>query len=664
MEIFACEPVSNVYITFVGVKEQVTSGTVTCQQADPDRKSSMCGIVGYVGKQSAAPIVVEGLRRLEYRGYDSAGLAVLPEAGRALELRKRKGKIDEGLARLLKTEPAPGPLGIGHTRWATHGQPSDENSHPHLDESGKIAVVHNGVIENYDRLKERLIKAGHHFRSATDTEVLAHLIGDHYQKLGQSDGANANGLHPLAQAVIAALKEVIGTYGIAVISSDHPDVIIGARRGSPLIVGIGEGEHFLASDATAIAPHTRQVAYLNDYDVATLTAGRFTVTSLGADTAQVQISQLEFSPEAAERGEFAHFMLKEIFEQPRTVQNAMRGRMDFEEGTAKFGGLNLTNAELRAIDQIVITACGTSWHAALVGEYLFEEFAHIPVEVEYASEFRYRNAPIEKNTLVLAITQSGETADTLASLRETRRRGHKVLAICNVVGSTIAREADGGIYLHAGPEIGVASTKAFTSQVTVLALFALLMGRIRMLSLNRGRKILEALDAVPKQLETVLKLGGSIEKIAKKYAHAKNFFFLGRQYNFPVALEGALKLKEISYIHAEGYPAAEMKHGPIALIDEFTPSVVIIPSDAMYEKTLSNLEVVKARKGPIIAVTTEGNATLAKQVDDIIYLPAALEPIFPLLAVVPLQLLAYYAAVLRGCDVDKPRNLAKSVTVE
>ncbi len=619
----------------------------------------MCGIVGYVGKQSSAPIILEGLRRLEYRGYDSAGMAILN--GHGLELRKKQGKIDEGLAKLLKASPVQGGLGIGHTRWATHGQPSDENSHPHVDQSGRIAIVHNGIIENYDRLKDRLIKAGHQFKSATDTEVLAHLVGECYEKL-KSDGSPDENL--LVQAVSAALREVIGTYGIAVVSADHPGIMVGARRGSPLIVGIGEGEHFLASDANAIAPHTRQVAYLNDYDVVTLTPERFTVTSLGSDTAQVQISHLEYSAEAAERGEYAHFMLKEIFEQPRTVENALRGRMDQEDGTVKFGGLNLSTAELRAIDQIVITACGTSWHAALVGEYLFEEFAHIPVEVEYASEFRYRNAPIEKHTLVLAITQSGETADTLASLRETRRRGHKVLAICNVVGSTIAREADGGIYLHAGPEIGVASTKAFTSQVTVLTLFALLMGRIRMLSLNRGRQILQALEAIPAQLETVLKQNGHIQKIAAKYSSAKSFFFLGRQYNFPVALEGALKLKEISYVHAEGYPAAEMKHGPIALIDDQTPSVVVIPSDAMYEKTLSNLEVVKARKGPIIAIATEGNPTLAGKVDDIIYVPATLEPLFPLLAVVPLQLLAYHMAVARGCDVDKPRNLAKSVTVE
>ena len=620
----------------------------------------MCGIVGYIGKQNATPIILEGLRRLEYRGYDSAGISVVRE--KKIEIRKKQGKIEEGLAKYLKTNPLEGHVGIGHTRWATHGQPSDENSHPHLDQSGKISVVHNGVIENYERLKARQVKAGHQFKSATDTEVLAHLIGEHYAKL-EKTLANTS-VHPLAQAVSSALKEVIGTYGVAVVCSDYPDVIIGARRGSPLIVGIGEGEHFLSSDANAIAPHTRQVIYLNDYDVVTLTPERFTVSNLGTDTAQVQITELEFSAEAAERGEFAHFMLKEIFEQPRTIENALRGRADLEEGTSKFGGLNLSAAELRAIDHIVITACGTSWHAALVGEYLIEEFAHIPVEVEYASEYRYRNAPIEKNTLVLAITQSGETADTLASLRETKRRGHKVLAICNVVGSTIAREADGGIYLHAGPEIGVASTKAFTSQVTVLTLLALLMGRIRMLSLNRGIQILQALEAIPKQIEKILAMNDSIIKIAHKYAGAKNFFFLGRQYNFPVALEGALKLKEISYIHAEGYPAAEMKHGPIALIDENTPSVFVVPSDGMYDKTLSNLEVVKARKGPIIAIATEGNTALAKQVDDIIYVPQTLECLFPLLAVVPMQLLSYHIAVARGCDVDKPRNLAKSVTVE
>jgi glucosamine--fructose-6-phosphate aminotransferase (isomerizing) len=625
----------------------------------------MCGIVGYIGKQQAAPILLEGLRRLEYRGYDSAGLAIIYD--RELQTRKKKGKIDEGLARLIVTDPIEGVIGLGHTRWATHGPPSDENSHPHWDQSGCIAVVHNGVIENYDKLKERL--KGHTFRSSTDTEVLAHLIGEHYARVTAatepaSHPLTKSDVHPLTQAVTNALREVIGTYGIAVICSHYPDVIVGARRGSPLIVGVGDGENFLASDATAIASHTRQVIYLNDYDVVTLTADRFNVGRVGSDTARFQISQLDFDGAAADRGDYPHFMLKEIFEQPRTVENALRGRIDHDESTAKFGGLNMTLAELREVDHLVIPACGTSWHAALLGEYLIEEFAHIPTEVEYASEFRYRNAPIEKHTLVLVITQSGETADTLAGLRESKRRGHKVLAICNVVGSTIARESDGGIYLHAGPEIGVASTKAFTSQVTVLTLLSLLMGRIRMLSSSRGTQLLRALEAIPKQMESVLAQNDLIKRIALKYAAAEDFFFLGRQYNFPVALEGALKLKEISYIHAEGYPAAEMKHGPIAMIDEKTPTVFIIPSDSLYEKTLSNLEEIKARKGPVIALTTEGNEKLVKKVNDVICLPATLEPLFPLLSVVVLQLLAYHIAVARGCDVDKPRNLAKSVTVE
>jgi glucosamine--fructose-6-phosphate aminotransferase (isomerizing) len=660
----------------------------------------MCGIIGYVGKRQAAPILLEGLRRLEYRGYDSAGLTVLDE-GRARTF-KKKGRIDEGLGRLLDAQSAEGSTGIGHTRWATHGAPSDENSHPHCDQSGRIAVVHNGVIENFERLKERL--KGHQLRSTTDTEVLAHLIGVHYERLlknaGLPPGAGRRagrlqerrppsrpksqrdagtdqssapsrssarpeiGTHPLTQAVSDALREVIGAYGIAVVCVDYPGVIVGARRGSPLIVGVGDGENFLASDATAIAAHTREVIYLRDYDVVTLTRDQFDVTSLGLDTAQAQITKLEFDAPAAERGSFPHFMLKEIFEQPRTVENALRGRIDLDEATARFGGLNMSLAELREVDHISIPACGTSWHAALVGEYLFEEFAHVPTEVEYASEFRYRNAPLEKHTLVLVITQSGETADTLAGLRESKRRGHKVLAICNVVGSTIAREADGGIYLHAGPEIGVASTKAFTSQLTVLTLLALLMGRLRMLSASRGAQILRALEAIPRQMETILAQNDAIKAIALKYARAEDFFFLGRQYNFPAALEGALKLKEISYIHAEGYPAAEMKHGPLAMIDEKTPTVFIIPSDGLYEKTFSNLQEIKARKGPLIALATEGNVRLAKEVDDLIWLPAAPEPLVPLLAALPLQLLAYHIAVARGCDVDKPRNLAKSVTVE
>lgn len=619
----------------------------------------MCGIVGYVGRQQAAPLILEGLRRLEYRGYDSAGISVV--ADNQLATRKRKGKIGEGLSPLLASSPLPGQAGIGHTRWATHGPPSDTNSHPHVDHTARIALVHNGVIENYDRLKQRLLQAGHVFASATDTEVLAHLVGLHYERLIQA-GDTTRPLLP--RAVEAALREVIGTYGIAVISADEPGVIVGARRGSPLIVGLGAGENFLASDATAMVAHTRQVVYLNDYDVVTLTQDDFHVTNLGSETAKVQISELEFGVEAAERGAFPHYMLKEIFEQPVTIENALRGRLDHDEATAKFGGLNMTAAELRAVDRIVIAACGTSWHAGLVGEHIIEDFAHIPVEVEYASEFRYRNPPLDKHTLVLVITQSGETADTLAALREARRRGHKVLALCNVVGSSIAREADGGIYLHAGPEIGVASTKAFTSQVTVLALFALFMGRLRALAPSRGMTVVNALERIPDLVRGTLQLDAETRRLAAKYASRRDFYFLGRQINFPVALEGALKLKEISYIHAEGYPAAEMKHGPIALMDPESPCVIITPTGFLYEKTLSNLEEVRARGTPIIAIATEGDQHVATKANDVLYVPQIPEFAFPLLGIIPLQLLAYHIAVLRGCDVDKPRNLAKSVTVE
>ncbi|HWD93529.1 MAG TPA: glutamine--fructose-6-phosphate transaminase (isomerizing) [Verrucomicrobiae bacterium] len=618
----------------------------------------MCGIIGYIGKKAASPILLEGLRRLEYRGYDSAGVAVIDTAD--LLIRKKKGKINEGLARTLQQQPAEGNLGIGHTRWATHGPPADENSHPHLDQAGRIAVVHNGVIENYDRLKNKLIQLGHTFQSTTDTEVLAHLIGEHYQKhRGKNGGSN-----PLAMAVCDALREVIGTYGLAVISADQPNTIVGARRGSPLIIGIGHGENFLASDANAIVAHTREVVYLNDYDVATITSDRFEVQNLGNDTANVQVSKLEFNSQDAERGEFAHFMLKEIFEQPRTVENALRGRIDFEGATAKFGGLNMTSAELRAIDRIVIAASGTSWHAALVGEYLIEELAHLPVEVEYAHEFCYRNAPLERGTVLTVISQSGETADTLAALREAKRRGHTAMAIVNVVGSTIAREATGGIYMHAGPEIGVASTKAFVSTLTILSLLAVHLGRMRMLSTNRALEILRALEAAPKQIESILAQSDALKKLALKYSKADDFFFLGRGYTFPIAMEGALKLKEISYIHAEGYSAAEMKHGPIALIDPQTPTVFLVPQDSMYDKTMANLAMIRARKGPIIAVATEGDEQIKTVADDVIYLPKTAEPVYPLLASIPLQLFAYHIAVARGCDVDKPRNLAKSVTVE
>ena len=618
----------------------------------------MCGILGYVGRREAAPLLLEGLRRLEYRGFDSAGVACLD--GPCLVVRKRSGKIDEGLAPLLRDEAAPGAVGIGHTRWATHGPPTDANSHPHLDRSGRLAIVHNGVIENFDRLRERLAAEGHAFNSATDTEVLAHLIGRHLE----APGTVPEGTHPLAAAVGAALREVVGTCGLAVVSSEFPGVLVGARRGSPLLVGIGEGEHFLASDAAPLARHTRDVVYLNDHDLVTLTGEGFQVTRLGDEPAKVTVTRLGFGADDAERGPFPHFMLKEIFEQPKTVRNALRGRIDLDEASARFGGLNMGLAELRAVDRVVIAACGTSWHAGLVGEYLLEEFAHLPTEVEYASEFRYRNAPLDARTLLIVITQSGETADTLAGLREARRRGHRALAICNVVGSSIAREADGGIYLHAGPEIGVASTKAFTSQVAVLTLLAILMGRIRMLGSQRGLALLKALEAIPDQIGTILGRNAEIERIAHKYAGAEDFFFIGRQHSFPVALEGALKLKEISYIHAEGYPAGEMKHGPIAMIDAKTPTVVLAPGDALHEKTLSNLHEIRARGGPVIAIATEGDTRIASEVDDVLYVPATLDPLTPLLTVVPLQLLAYHIAVRRGCDVDRPRNLAKSVTVE
>ncbi len=617
----------------------------------------MCGIIGYVGRKDASPILVEALRRLQYRGYDSAGLAVLDEGD--LQVRKKKGNIDDGLAALLRVQSAAGSLGIGHTRWATHGPPSDENSHPHLDQSGRIAIVHNGVIENCERLKQTLAAEGHVFLSATDTEVLAHLIGKHYAAKAPGGGAQA-----LTQAVCDALREVIGTYGLAVLCADHPGVLIGARRGSPLIIGIGEGENFLASDANAIVAHTRQAIYLNDYDVATVTRERFDVQNLGADTARVQISRLEFEAQDAERGAFPHFMLKEIFEQPRAVENALRGRLDFEGATARFGGLNMTASELRGIERVVIAATGTSWHAALVGEYLIEELAHLPVEVEFAHEFYNRNAPLERDTVLLVISQSGETADTLGALREAKRRGHRVLSICNVVGSTVAREADGGIYMHAGPEIGVASTKAFTSMLVILSLLAVHLGRMRMLSVHRALEILRGLEAIPKQIEALLNQAPAIKKLALEYAKARDFFFLSRGYTYPIALEGALKLKEISYIHAEGCSAAEMKHGPIALIDPATPTVFLVPKDSMYEKTLANLAMIRARKGPIIAVATEGDTEIVSACDNVIYLPRTHEPLYPILATIPLQLFAYEMAVARGCDVDKPRNLAKSVTVE
>jgi len=625
----------------------------------------MCGIIGYIGKKPAQSILVEGLRRLEYRGYDSAGVCTLSNG--SLLVRKKTGRIDD-LAALLRKQPAPGQCGVGHTRWATHGAPTDPNAHPHTDQTGKLILVHNGVIENHQALKDRLAAQGHKFQSQTDTEVLAHLIGAHYEALqkaptpaGNSDG----GEHmPLVVAIRRALKEVVGTYGIAVMHKDYPNVIIGARRGSPLLVGIGRDENFLASDVSAIVAHTRRVVYLNDFEIVTLTRDDFQVTTIEAAAVSPQIKEVEFKAEDVERGKFPHFMLKEIFEQPQSVQNAMRGRIVMDEATSRLGGLNLTPGELRAVDRLIFVACGSALHAGMVGEYLMEDLGRVPTEWEYASEFRYRNAPVEKHTLVFAISQSGETIDTLAAVRESKRRGHRTLGIVNAVGSTIAREVDGGVYMHAGPEIGVAASKTFTSQITIMTLLAVLMGRMRHLAATHATEILRALEKIPSQMEHVLQQSDVIAAIAKKYCEARSFLFLARQYNYPIALEGALKLKEISYIHAEGYPAAEMKHGPIALIDPKTPSVFICPKDGVHEKVMANIEEVKARKGPIIVVATEGDTEIAKRADDVMYIPDTCECLTPLLAVLPLQLLAYHIAVLRGCDVDKPRNLAKSVTVE
>jgi glucosamine--fructose-6-phosphate aminotransferase (isomerizing) len=608
----------------------------------------MCGIVGYTGQRAAEPILVEGLRRLEYRGYDSAGVATVADG--ALHLRKRAGRI-AGLAALLAEQPAPGNHGISHTRWATHGGATDANAHPHLGGDGLVAVVHNGVIENYAALKRQLQDEGVVFRSHTDTEVVAHLIARHL------DG-------DLPAAVRRAVAHLKGTYGLAVISPRHPGLVVGARLGSPLVLGVGKDECFLASDPSALLGLTEQVIYLNDRQLCVLTPGRWEVQDENRAPIATKVHQLDWDPGDADKGSFEHYMLKEIYEQPAALENAMRGRLDDADATAHFGGLNLDTQQLRRADRLIFTACGTSYHAAMVGEYLFEEFARMPVEVEYASEFRYRNPPIDRNTIVLAITQSGETADTLAALRESKRKGHPTLALCNVVGSSIAREADGGVYLHAGPEVGVASTKAFTNQVMVLTMLALFFGRMRHLSSAQGERMTRELRAVPGWVRQALACDEEVRRIAQRYAGVRNVLYLGRQYLFPVALEGALKLKEISYIHAEGYPAAELKHGPIALVDEETPSVFLIPQGQVYDKVMSNLEEIKARGGPVIAVTTEGNRDVAAKADEVLYVPEMPEYLQPLIAVVPLQLLAYHVALLRGCDVDKPRNLAKSVTVE
>lgn len=608
----------------------------------------MCGIVGYVGDRAATPLLIDGLKRLEYRGYDSAGVAILN--GKGVETRKSAGKISR-LEAAIASNPISGNSGIAHTRWATHGAPNECNAHPHVDCKGHIAVVHNGIIENSTSLKARLVELGHKFVSETDTEVIAHLIEEAF------DGN-------LEDAVIEALWQIEGTYGIAVVSSEDRNKIVAARKGSPLLIGLGDGEYYIASDASAILSQTREVVYLDDGDLAVLTKDGYRVIDLRAKEIDRKVHKIDWDLSQIERGGFDHFMLKEIFEQPETIENCMRGRLLDEEGTSKLGGLNMTDEELLKFDNIVITACGTSWHSALIGEHMMEELTRIPVEVEYASEFRYRNPIVNERTLCIVISQSGETADTLAAMREARSRGARAYGIVNVVGSTIARESGGGIYVHAGPEIGVASTKAFTSQVVALALLTLKIGRLKGVSVVKGKEIIDALRALPGQVRQILERAEEVEQIAEEFKRAQNFLYLGRGYNFPTALEGALKLKEISYIHAEGYPAAEMKHGPIALIDEMMPAVFVTPHDAVFDKVVSNIHEVKARKGRVIAITSRDEPSLAGKLDYEFRIPETIDMLTPILACIPLQLLAYYIAVKRGSNVDQPRNLAKSVTVE
>jgi glucosamine--fructose-6-phosphate aminotransferase (isomerizing) len=608
----------------------------------------MCGIIGYIGMRGATPLLLEGLKRMEYRGYDSAGVAVMNGGG--VETRKAAGKISQ-LERALAASPVAGDMGIGHTRWATHGVPNECNAHPHIDCKGNIAVVHNGIIENSGTLRKGLEARGHKFASETDTEVIAHLIEEAF------DGN-------LEDAVIEALWQIEGTYGIAVVSSQDKNKIVAARKGSPLLIGLGDGEYYVASDVSAILAQTREVVYLDDGDVAVLTRDGYTILNQRAQQLERGVSKIDWDLDQIERGGFDHFMLKEIFEQPATVENAMRGRLLPDQGTSKLGGLNMTDEELLKFDNILITACGTSWHSALIGEHMLESLARIPVEVEYASEFRYRNPVVTDKTLCIVISQSGETADTLAAMREAKSRGARTYGIVNVVGSTIARESDGGIYVHAGPEIGVASTKAFTSQVIALLLFTLKLARLRNLSMVDGKEIIQELQQLPMKIQSVLDRAPEIEKIAEDFKNAQNFLYLGRGYSFPTALEGALKLKEISYIHAEGYPAAEMKHGPIALIDEKMPVVFVTPHDSVFDKVVSNVQEVKARGGRVIAITTRDEEALHGKLDYEFRIPETKDMLTPVLASVPLQLLAYYIAVKRGANVDQPRNLAKSVTVE
>jgi len=608
----------------------------------------MCGIVGYLGKQDAAPILLNGLKRLEYRGYDSAGIAVMN--GTSTQVIKEVGKI-ANLENALNGTKIKGTIGIGHTRWATHGEPNKVNAHPHVDGSGNIVIIHNGIIENYSSLKQILSQKGHTFKTDTDTEILAHLIEEFFED-------------DLEEAIRSALQEVQGTYGLAVISKHDPEKIYVARKGSPIVIGIGKDEYFVASDVTPLVNYTRDVFYLEDYEMAIISPKGVITKTIQNKKIEKKVERITFELEAIEKGGFDHFMLKEIFEQPKTIMDAIRGRVIKEDGTVKLGGLEKVEDKLVNAKKIIFTASGTSWIAALIGEYLIEEYCRIPVEVEYASEFRYRNPIIDEGDIVIAISQSGETADTLAALKEGKRKGATVLGIVNVVGSTIARETDGGVYIHAGPEIGVASTKAFTSQVTVLALVTIMIARKKSMSSEMGHMLVDELLKIPEKVEIILNHNDYIRDFARRYQDERNFLYLGRGYNFPVALEGALKLKEISYIHAEGYPAAEMKHWPIALIYKEMPVVFLATKDVIYDKVISNIEEVKARGGRIFCIATQGDVKIQEYADHVIYIPETLKPLTPLLSVIPLQLLAYHVAVLRGCDVDQPRNLAKSVTVE
>lgn len=611
----------------------------------------MCGIVGYIGFREAYPIIIKGLQRLEYRGYDSAGVALL---NGEMRIYKKQGKVSD-LEAFVGDQPTEATLGMGHTRWATHGAPSDRNSHPHTSNNGRLSIIHNGIIENYASIKEEMIKRGHTFESDTDTEVLIHLIEDIQEKTKQT----------LDESVRIALKEVVGAYAIVVVSKDHPDEIIAARKGSPMVIGVGEGEYFIASDASPIIEYTKNVIFLNDSEMAIVKRDSLVIKTIDNVVQDPYIHELELQLEMIEKGGYEHFMLKEIYEQPRSIYDSMRGRISSKDGFIGLSGLNEYEEKFKNADRILIVACGTSWHAGLVAEYLIEDFARIPVEVEYASEFRYRNPVITENDIVIAISQSGETADTLAAIELAKSKGATIFGICNVVGSSIPRASNAGAYTHAGPEIGVASTKAFTAQVTILTLLAWSIGNKKgTIKKTHLIELLTALEEIPNKVEKALQSNDNIQAIAERFKDAHNFLYLGRGYNFPVALEGALKLKEISYIHAEGYPAAEMKHGPIALIDDQMPVVVIATRGTILEKTISNIQEVKARSGVIIAIVTEGDEEVRKMADYVIEIPDTEECLVPLLATIPLQLLSYHIAIMRGCNVDQPRNLAKSVTVE